>query len=173
MRLRVVTKDDVLLQAAILIRLLILDVDGVLTAGDVYVTPESDAVRTFHVQDGYAIKRWHESGGVSAILSGRGSKVIETRARQLGVSWVDMGCDHKIDGFERICAAAGVPKQDICMVGDDLPDVGPMARSGFSIAVANARPQVKRVAAFVTRRRGGTGVVAEVVEHLLRLNGWS
>lgn len=157
-----------------MIRLLILDVDGVLTSGDVTLSPDGDLARTFHVQDGHAIKLWQQAGGKVAILSGRTSPMVERRAQELGVAPVEMGWARKIEGYERITKSLGMADENVCVVGDDLPDLEPMSRAGLAIAVANAVPQVKRAADFVTRRAGGSGAVAEIVEHLLRMaNRWS
>jgi len=153
------------------ITLLILDVDGVLTSGGIAFLPDGDDAKTFHVQDGCAIKLWQRSGGVAAILSGRRSATVEERAKELGIELIETGLADKLDGYQRIVTRAGVADEAVCVVGDDLPDLPPMQRAGLSIAVANAVPGVKRAADYVTRRAGGMGAVAEVVEHLLRLDG--
>jgi 3-deoxy-D-manno-octulosonate 8-phosphate phosphatase (KDO 8-P phosphatase) len=153
------------------IKLLILDVDGVLTGGGITLSPEGEDVKTFHVQDGFAIKRWQRAGGQVAILSGRRSPTVEVRAQELGIEQVHTGVANKLTVYEEIVATAGVARSLVCVVGDDIPDIELMGRAGLSIAVANALPAVKRAADYVTRREGGDGAVAEVVEHLLRNGG--
>ena len=154
------------------IELLILDVDGVLTDGGITMTPEGESSKTFHAQDGGAIKLWQRSGGKVAILSGRSSEVVVRRAADLGIEWVRTGVKDKCETYESLIALSGCDHGAVGYVGDDLPDVGPMSRCGFPVAVANAVPAVKRAASYVTRRRGGEGAVAEVVELLLRKRKW-
>ncbi len=174
-----------------MIDLLILDVDGVLTDGTVaptaaegehrkgrgYLCPsdgKEDLRRTvcppvrFHTQDGCAIKLWQRCGGTVAILSGRGAETVRLRAAELGVEKVLLNVSDKLAGYEEILATGRFDHERTGYIGDDLPDLGPMERCGFPVAVSNAVPAVKRASMYVTRRRGGCGAVAEVVELLLR-----
>ncbi len=156
------------------IRLLILDVDGVLTDGRITLSADGDAGKGFCVQDGFAIKLWQKSGRQVAILSGRGSSEITRRAAELGIRQVHVGIADKDKGYTAILKEAGMTDAEVAYVGDDLPDRAPLLRCGFPIAVANAVPTVKRWAAYVTRRAGGFGAVSEVIEMLLRRQGaWS
>lgn len=156
------------------IQLLVLDVDGVLTDGRITLGPDGDAGKGFCVQDGCAIKLWRRAGGQVAILSGRKSPDITRRAAELGIEQVHVDIADKLAAYEAIVAATGGGNDAAAYVGDDLPDLGPMMRCGFAVAVANAIPTVKRAAAYVTRRAGGYGAVAETVELLLRRqNKWS
>ncbi len=151
--------------------LLILDVDGVLTDGRITLGPDGDSGKGFCVQDGCAIKLWQRSGGRVAILSGRKSPEIGRRAAELEIEQVFMGIADKPAAFDSIIAAAEMDAGRAAYVGDDLPDLGPMSRCGFAVAVANAVPTVKRAADYVTRRAGGFGAVAETIELLLRRRG--
>ncbi len=183
------------------IRLLILDVDGVLTDGRIVMSGESmtndaasplwdaerppltrrvnglsfvkddTAAKAFCVQDGSAIKLWQKAGGKAAILSGRKERSVERRAAELGIEQVVLGVEDKLDGYENILRETGCTDDATAYVGDDLPDLAPIKRCGWPVAVANAAPEVKRAAAYVTRRRGGDGAVAEIVELLLRKQG--
>ncbi|MEK6644804.1 MAG: HAD hydrolase family protein [Planctomycetota bacterium] len=156
------------------ITLLILDVDGVLTDGGLPYSADGNEIKHFHVQDGGAIRLWQRMGGVVALLSGRTSPAVVARARDLGISLVLQGVADKLPAYEELCRKAGVTDARVCVMGDDLLDLPPMQRSGYSIAPSNALPVVKRVATYVTRRCGGAGAVAEAVERLLRRNGtWS
>ena len=148
-----------------------LDVDGVLTDGRITLGPDGDAGKGFCVQDGCAIKLWQKVGGKVAILSGRKSPEIARRASELGIEQVHMGVTDKLAAYETIIAAGSIDTEYVAYLGDDLPDLGPMRRCGFAVAVANAVPTVKRAAAYVTRRAGGFGAVAETVELLLRQQG--
>jgi 3-deoxy-D-manno-octulosonate 8-phosphate phosphatase (KDO 8-P phosphatase) len=156
------------------IKLLILDVDGVMTTGALAYSAAGNEEKTFYVQDGGAIGLWKKAGGAVAIISGRKSKAVDARARDLGIATVFQGVLDKIPVYETICRQAGVSDEEVSFVGDALLDVEPMRRCGYPIAVANALPRVKRAARYVTRRSGGDGAVAEAVERLLRHNGtWS
>ena len=151
-----------------LIELLILDVDGVLTDGRVTAGGDGEWAKGFYVQDGCAIKLWQRCGGRVAILSGRSEEVVERRARELGVEMVRTGVTDKSSAYDAIVAAVGCSDAAVAYVGDDLPDLGPMSRAAFPVAVANAAAAVKRASMYVTRCGGGSGAVAEVVELLLR-----
>lgn len=150
------------------IKLLILDVDGVLTGGRVAVGTDARTHRRFHVHDGCAIKLWRRCEGQVAILSGKSGDDISARAKDLGIEWVKTDARNKETAFDEILALSGCQEEAVAYVGDDLPDLKPMARCGFAVAVANAVPDVKRRADYVTRLGGGQGAVAEVVELLLR-----
>ena len=150
------------------VRLLILDVDGVLTDGRVAFGAAGEVGKSFHVRDGCAIKLWRACGRKVAVLSGRRSGALTHRAAELGIDTVHMGASDKLEGYRAILAEAGCADAETAYVGDDLPDLGPMRRAGFAVAVANAAPDVKRVAHYVTRRGGGGGAVAEVIELVLR-----
>jgi len=150
------------------IDLLILDVDGVLTDGSVTASAEGESGQTVSVQDGLAVKLWQRAGGIASILSGRPNEHVATRARELGVEHILTGVDDKAAGLSELLRSTGREPATAAYVGDDLPDLQAMAACGFPVAVANAVPAVKRAAAYVTRRAGGEGAVAEVVEYLLR-----
>ena len=150
------------------VKLLILDVDGVLTDGRISPSEEDESARRFHVHDGFAIKLWKRSGGKVAILSGREGRDVAKRAAELGIDWVKLGVTDKLAGYEAILASADCVNEAVAYVGDDLPDLGPMSRCAWPVAVADAVPAVKRSAQYVTRRAGGCGAVAEVIELILR-----
>ena len=117
---------------------------------------------------------WGGAGGITAIVSGRESKAVNARAKDLDIQTVVQGVPDKMPAYETICQQAGMSDAEVCVVGDDLLDLEPMRRCGYPIAVANAVPLVKRAARYVTRRAGGKGAVADAVERLLRHNGsWS
>ena len=153
------------------IKLLVMDVDGVLTGGELPYFAAGNKFKTFHVQDGLAIRLWIEAGGAAAIISGRESPAVVTRARDLGISFVEQGVTKKGSAFEAACREFGVVPSEAAVIGDDLPELSLMRRCGYPIAVANAAAVVKRAARYVTRRSGGAGGVAEAIERLLRHNG--
>lgn len=153
------------------IQLLVLDVDGVLTDGRISMVSEGESAKAFYVQDGFAIKLWRASGGKVAILSGRSDGGVAQRAAELGIDCVHLDVDDKLAAFETILTSVGCDGAASGYMGDDRPDLQPMGRCGFPIAVFNAIPAVKRAAAYVTRRCGGAGAVAEAVEFILRRQG--
>jgi 3-deoxy-D-manno-octulosonate 8-phosphate phosphatase (KDO 8-P phosphatase) len=153
------------------IRLLVLDVDGVLTDGKLIFDDSGNQLKVFSVLDGSAIKLWQRLGGDVALLSGRQSEAVSRRAAELGIEAVEQGHDAKIEPFERILAHFELVAEACCYVGDDWPDIGPMQRCGYPVAVANAAEEVKQAAAYVTSRSGGDGAVREVIVHLLRRQG--
>jgi len=157
------------------IRMLLMDVDGVLTDGKVFGIPDAsgDIVETkgFDTQDGIALQWLSWKGLVTGVISGRVSPATEARARQCNMTYVYQGHIEKIPIVEEILAKSGLAASQVAYIGDDLTDVVVMNRVGLSIATANARPEVKRMAMHVTERSGGAGAVREVAELLLRAQG--
>lgn len=153
------------------VRLLLLDVDGVLTDGSITYSSSGDELKTFHVRDGSAVKLWVQAGHTVAVLSGRSSAAVARRAAELGVRVVLQGYADKAAGFAEILAQTGVDAQDVAAVGDDLPDLAVFARAGVRFAVADAVPEVRAAADRVTMAPGGRGAVREVVETLLKAQG--
>jgi 3-deoxy-D-manno-octulosonate 8-phosphate phosphatase (KDO 8-P phosphatase) len=156
------------------VKLLVLDVDGVMTAGEVVVDETGATAYHFNVQDGSAIKYWHRCGGKTAIITGRSSAAVQARADQLEIEWVYQAALKKLDAFRQCLADTGISADQTCCVGDDLPDIPVMQSCGYPVAVANAVAEVKQLAAYVTCSPGGAGAVREVIEVLLRARGdWS
>lgn len=153
------------------IDLLILDVDGVLTDGSVLLDADGREVKRFHIRDGFALRAWNEAGKAAALISGRSSPVVEARARELGIGRVVQGAADKLVPYQRVLAEAGARPVSICYVGDDLPDLPPMAQSGLAIAVADACTDVRAAAHYVTQAPGGRGAVREAIELILRCQG--
>lgn len=156
------------------ISLLILDVDGVLTPGQVAPGPEGDQGKTFSVRDGHAIKLWQRCGGTVALISGRMSPLVTRRAEELGIRHVRQQILDKAKAFHELLSELQIEAAAAAFVGDDLPDVPVMQKAGLGIAVGDAAAATKRAANFVTQSGGGRGAVAEAVEWLLRRQGcWS
>lgn len=157
------------------IRLLCLDVDGVLTDGSVVLDGEGRESKVFNVKDGLGISLWQRLGGKVAIVTGRPcGAALQARARELRIEHVVSSSADKAAGIREVAAACGVPQSAAAFVGDDLPDIPAMRACGYPVAVADAVPEVRAVAAFVTAAPGGRGAVREVVEHLLRVQDrWS
>lgn len=157
------------------VRMLVLDVDGVLTDGRISFVgatcEDPQEIKSFHVRDGLAVKWAGRMGIVTAIITARRSSGVERRAREMEVRHLTMGAEAKLSALYRLSEQEGIPLQDIAYVGDDLPDLGPMAAVGLPIAVADAAAEVKAAAAYVTERVGGDGAVREIVELLLEAQG--
>ena len=153
------------------IELLLLDVDGVLTDGSINYTDDGVELKRFHVRDGSALKLWGLAGKKSAIISGRSSKAVEVRAMELGIGPVFQGAADKRSAFARVLAETGVRAEQVCCIGDDVPDLPLLTRCGLAATVADACPEVRAAAHYVARAAGGHGAVREVIELLLRCQG--
>jgi 3-deoxy-D-manno-octulosonate 8-phosphate phosphatase (KDO 8-P phosphatase) len=150
------------------IRLLILDVDGVLTDGRLYFAGRGEALKAFHVRDGHGIKLLLAAGIGLAVVSGRRSSAVAARMRELGVSHVIQGCSDKVAALHRLTQRFGIdPLKCACMV-DDTPDLPLMTAVGFAAAVADAPPVVLSAAHWVAESPGGRGAVRELCDALLR-----
>jgi 3-deoxy-D-manno-octulosonate 8-phosphate phosphatase (KDO 8-P phosphatase) len=153
------------------IRLLVLDVDGVLTDGTVLLDGSGGELQRFAVEDGLGIRLWRETGGQVAICSGRATAPAKQRAADFGVDIIEEGLDDKLAGYRRILEKTGRTDAETCMMGDDLLDGPAMKRCALAIAPANAADEIKRIAGHVTTRRGGEGAVRQAVEFLLKKQG--
>ncbi len=149
------------------IKLVVLDLDGVLTDGGLYIDNDGHVSKRFNAQDGLGIKILQKAGIPVAIVTGLASKAARVRAEQLGIIDYSEGKHKKnlvVDAFRR---KYGLAWNEVAYVGDDWIDLGPMSLVGFPIAVANAQPEVKAAAAWVTQTPGGAGAVREVARRIL------
>lgn len=157
------------------IRVLLMDVDGVLTDGRLYFVPDAEGkmveTKAFDSQDGIGLRwlTWYDIK--TGVISGRDSPATLERARQVSMTWVLQGHIEKIPVFEQILAEAKVAPEQVAYIGDDLTDVVIMRRVGLGFAPANARAEVKRCSHAVTSAHGGSGAVREVIELLLKARG--
>jgi len=149
------------------VKLLLLDVDGVLTDGRLYFGPGGEVIKVFHVRDGYGLKLWHDAGFRSGIISGRNSDIVSIRASELGIHFVYQGNDDKLLALNEIAAEARVLLDEIAFVGDDLLDIPVLEKVGLAVAVADAPEEVKQDSHNVTKIPGGRGAVREVIDMLL------
>jgi 3-deoxy-D-manno-octulosonate 8-phosphate phosphatase (KDO 8-P phosphatase) len=152
------------------VRVVIMDVDGVLTDGRVLFTESGEGL-LFNVQDGTGLKYLHRSGIGTALVSGRVAPAVLARASALGIEHVVQGAKEKIEAYAALQRALGFDDASAAYVGDDLTDLPVMERVGLSVAVANAVPEVLERAHAVTCRRGGDGAVREVAEFVLKAQG--
>ena len=157
------------------IRLLLMDVDGVMTRGDVYLQSQADGtaleLKVFSAHDGAGLKLARIMGLRTGVITGRESAAMTRRARELDMEFVYQDAGEKMPAYQEIVERAGLREEAIAYVGDDLPDLAVFGRVGLAMAVANAAPEVKRTAHYVTRARGGEGAVREVVELILKAQG--
>jgi len=151
------------------VRLLILDVDGVLTDGSLYYDKRGEAIKRFHVLDGLGLKRIMDAGLTVAVISGRRSRIARKRLRELGIDLIREAAYDKVSAFQDIRACCtDIRDEEIAYVGDDINDVAIMKEVAVPIAVANAMDEVKGVARYITQHRGGEGAVREVCDLILR-----
>jgi 3-deoxy-D-manno-octulosonate 8-phosphate phosphatase (KDO 8-P phosphatase) len=153
------------------VRMLLLDVDGVLTDGRIIYHHSGEEAKVFHVRDGLGIRLLFSAGLEVGIATGRSSPALVHRCRNLGIKRIYDGLEDKIPVLERIAREAGVPPGGIAFVGDDLPDLGVMNRVGLALAVADAHEMVLRRADWITNKPGGLGAVREVCELILKEKG--
>ncbi|HET9488313.1 MAG TPA: HAD family hydrolase [Methylomirabilota bacterium] len=153
------------------IRLLVSDVDGVLTDGRMLLSERGDELKAFHARDGVAVALASRAGLRTAFVTGETSPLAKKRGDKLGVDAVVLGARRKGETLEGLCAQFGLTPGAAAYVGDDLLDVPALQRAGLAIAVADAPDDVKAVAHVVTRGRGGSGVLRECVELILKAQG--
>lgn len=157
--------------AALNVRVVVTDVDGVLTDGGIGITESGEEIKIFSVQDGLGVDLLRQCGIEVAFLSSRKSRVVEHRARGLGLALHFDGIREKRPQLEEILRRLGIAAQNACYIGDDLLDLPCLRLVGFPVAVANAREEVQRQAAYVTRTRGGQGAFREVAELVIKARG--
>lgn len=148
-----------------------MDVDGVLTDGRIVYSDRGDEIKAFHGRDGSGIKLWLGQGKRAALLTGRQSEIVQRRGAELGITTIIQGADAKLPAFEKLLADQGVTAAQTAYIGDDLPDVPLLRRSGLAAAVADACPEARAAAHYVTQTAGGRGAVREVIELVLRHQG--
>jgi 3-deoxy-D-manno-octulosonate 8-phosphate phosphatase (KDO 8-P phosphatase) len=149
------------------VKLLVLDVDGVLTDGRLFYGPQGESLKTFHVRDGHGIKQVQSAGITVAILSGRKSAAVLRRARGLGIKHVYQGVDDKLAALRKIAKSLKVSLEDCVCIGDDTPDAPILGACGLGVAVADAHADALAAADLETTRPGGHGAVREVCDWLM------
>jgi 3-deoxy-D-manno-octulosonate 8-phosphate phosphatase (KDO 8-P phosphatase) len=164
-------KDAALAERCRRLRLVLTDVDGVLTDGTVLFLPDGREAKAFHVRDGLAVALAHRAGLRTGLLSGRRSEAVEHRARELGMAMVRQGVADKAAAFREILAGEGLAPQEVAYMGDDVNDLPVIREVGLSAAPADAPLEVKAEAFMVTDSRGGHGCLREFLEAILRARG--
>jgi 3-deoxy-D-manno-octulosonate 8-phosphate phosphatase (KDO 8-P phosphatase) len=163
--------EDKLIQKAKQIKLLILDVDGILTDGQIILSDSGDEIKHFNVRDGHGIKMIMRYGIEVAFLTGRASRVVNHRAKELGVLEVYQGIFDKVKVCAEIIKKKSLQFNEIAYMGDDVVDVPLLRRAGFSATVHGASEYVKNFVDYITTKGGGKGAVREVCEIILQVQG--
>lgn len=153
------------------VRLLGLDVDGVMTDGSILLDADGRELKRFNSTDGVGIRAWLRLGFGVAIITGRSGAAVRQRAADLGIPHVILGSRDKGTALDELARVSGTPTSAMAFLADDWPDLPVLRRVGYPMAVANAAPQVRRASAFVTTSPGGHGAVREAIEHLLMAKG--
>lgn len=157
--------------AARSVKLLLLDVDGVLTDGRLLFSNSGEELKAFSTLDGHGIKMLIQSGIEVGIITGRKSKLVEQRAQDLGIEILVQGREDKLAALDEILTGKTLAKSTICYMGDDFPDLSVMRAVGLSASVPNGHSEVKNEAWLITERAGGAGAVREVTDYLLQSQG--
>ena len=153
------------------IKVLALDVDGVLTDGKIIIDGKGGEIKNFHVRDGYGLVICRSLGFKTVLITARRSKAVHHRAKDLRFDKVYQGAYPKIGAYQKMLRELKVKHQEVCFMGDDLPDLPVLRQVGLAVAVPDAPAEVKRAADYVTKRRGGDGAVREVIELILKAQG--
>jgi len=161
--------DDVRARLA-RVKLLVLDVDGVLTDGSLYYSERGEEIKKFHVRDGQGIRLAQQAGIEVALLSGNASAAVQQRARGLGITHVFLGLDDKLATLEALCKHLGLSLAQVAYVGDDVNDLPALRAVGCPVTVADARPENRACAIYVTHLPGGQGAVREICDLLVQLH---
>lgn len=157
------------------IRLLLMDVDGVLADGSIYLMMDAGGkpreIKAFNSLDGAGLRLAQRAGLRTGIITGRESGAVSARARELGLEFVEQDAFEKLPAYEKIRRASGLKHEEICFIGDDITDLPLFVRVGLAVSVPNAHEEARKRAHYLTRARGGHGAVREVVDLLLRAQG--
>lgn len=153
------------------IRMLVFDVDGVLTDGRLYFSDDGHESKAFHTLDGHGIKMLQRTGVSTAIITGRTTRLVAKRAQDLGIEHLYQGREDKADALTELCTDLDMPIEDVAFMGDDLPDLGAIRKAGVGMTVANAHYFVREHADWVSQFAGGSGAAREACDFIMRIQG--
>ena len=153
------------------IKVLAMDVDGVLTDGKIIIDGHGKQTKNFDVQDGFGIDFFQNAGFKTAIISARSAEAVTARVKDLKIDKIYQDAYPKANAYVKLLNDLKVNEGQVCFIGDDLPDLGVLNRVGFAVAVANAVEEVKKASDYVTKKSGGNGAVREVIELILKTQG--
>jgi len=161
-------KDRLLKERCLRLKLILTDVDGVMTDGSIFMLPDGEEARVFNVRDGYGIVLAHAAGLETGIITGRASNTVTQRARSLGMSVVKQGSMDKSRAFDEILAEKSLQAHEVAYIGDDYPDLPVLQRVGLSAVPQDAPMALKEAAFMILDQPGGRGALREFIESILR-----
>ncbi len=161
-------KDRLLMERCLRLKLILTDVDGVMTDGSIFIMPDGEEARVFNVKDGYGIVMAHAAGIETGIITGRASNAVLHRAKTLGMSIVKQGSLDKLRLFDEILAEKSLQAHEVAYIGDDYPDLPVLQRVGLSAVPADAPMALKEAAFMLLENQGGRGALREFIESILR-----
>ena len=153
------------------IKFLVLDVDGTLTDGKIYVDDKDNSFKAFNVKDGFALVNWLKLGGEVAILTGKKSNIVERRAKELGIKYIIQGSKNKKQDLKNLLKELNITFENVAYMGDDLNDLGVMKSVSFSACPKDSVQEVLEITNFISSKNGGDGAVREFLEHIMKKNG--
>ena len=153
------------------IKFLVLDVDGTLTDGKIYVDDKDNSFKAFNVKDGFALVNWLKLGGEVAILTGKKSNIVERRAKELGIKYIIQGSKNKKQDLKNLLKELNITFENVAYMGDDLNDLDVMKSVGFSACPKDSVQEVLEITNFISSKNGGDGAVREFLEHIMKKNG--
>lgn len=153
------------------IKILVLDVDGTLTDGKLYMDDKDNALKAFNVRDGFAIVNWLKLGGEVAIITGKSSNIVERRAKELGIKYVVQGSKNKTQDLKKILERLNLSFENVAYMGDDLNDIGLMKKIALPACPHDAVLEILEICKFISNKNGGEGAVRDLLEHIMKANG--
>lgn len=159
------------LESAACVKLMIFDVDGVLTDGQLHLGAEGELFKSFNIQDGHGLKLLAQAGIASAIITGRSTAMVAKRAAELGIQYCYQNSHNKLDALADLLHRTGLAAKECGYMGDDWPDIGAMAQVGFAACPAQAHIEVRTRCHYIAQNQGGQGAVREVCDLILRAQG--
>lgn len=150
------------------IKLLICDIDGVFSDGRIYLGNDGEELKAFHTRDGFGVKALISSGVEVAVITGRNSNIVQQRMTALNIRFIYQGIEDKLQAFDELLAIMKIAKENIAYIGDDVPDISVMEKSGLALCVADAHPLVIKKSDYVTTNKGGFGAVREACDLILQ-----
>jgi 3-deoxy-D-manno-octulosonate 8-phosphate phosphatase (KDO 8-P phosphatase) len=150
------------------IQLILSDVDGVMTDGGIFYDNQGIEIKRFHVRDGMGVRLWRKAGCRFGLITHRSSNIVKTRVAELGIEIIRQGIDDKLSAMRAILSELRLSAAQVCYIGDDLPDLAAVSAAGFGVAVADACPELRQAAHYVTTLPGGSGAVRETIELILK-----
>ncbi len=163
--------SDDITERAKKVKLLLMDCDGVLTDGKLYLSEQGETLKVFHVRDGQGLVMWHQAGFQSGIITGRNSEIVKTRATELGMHYIKVGSVNKANDFADILKIAQVTEDEVAFIGDDIPDICILEKVGLAITVADGAVEISPYIRYRTKLDGGQGAVREITNLLIKSKG--